>query len=119
MSESQYLIRSVSNSAYGAYDVKSSTFVEDPRKVNFHTGEQLPSVSLRIYAEIDSAELPAVLTAETVAHICKEAIGDVNFVPDVPYTRTLEPEALEESEKGPAVVRYYYKPPPKPIAFTQ
>jgi len=119
MSESHYIIRSVSNSAYGAYDDKSSTFVEDPRKVNFHTGEQLPSVSLRIYAEIDSDELPAVLTAETVAFICEEAIGDVNFVPDVAYTRSREPEPLPEKDGKPAVVRYYYKPPPKPIAFSQ
>tara|TARA_X000001382_G_scaffold125017_1_gene110114 strand:+ start:3300 stop:3659 length:360 start_codon:yes stop_codon:yes gene_type:complete len=119
MSVINYLIRSVSNSNYGNYNADKSEFVQDVRKINLHTGEVLPSVSLRIYAEIDSDELPAVLTAESVATICKDAIGDVNYVEGVAYTRSREPEMLPEKDGKPAVMRYYYKPPPKPIGFSQ
>ena len=118
-SQITYKIRSVSNSQYGAYNAQSSTFIGDPRKVNHHTGEVLPSVSLRIYTDVDSKELPAALTAESVASLCEMAIGDVNYVKDVAYTRSREPELLPEGDKGPAVMRYYYKPPPQPIVFSQ
>lgn len=119
MSIINYLIRSVSNSRYGNYNANQSEFVNDPRKVNHHTGEVLASVSLRIYTEVDSPELPAVLTAESVATICDEAVGDVNYIKESPYIRSFEPELLPEKDGKPAVMRYYYKPPPKPIGFSQ
>ena len=119
MSVINYLIRSVSNSQYGNYNTNKSEFVNDIRKVNHHTGEVLQSVSLRIYAEVDSPELPAVLTAETVTNICKSAIADVKFIENVSYVRSFEPELLPEKDGKPAVMRYYYKPPPQPIAFSQ